>query len=56
MDYFPLKQYYWNSNESYFGAAFTHFRHIDGHMVSVVSMPYLDHSGYADKFHYIILW
>ena len=32
-----------------FGAAFTHFRHIDGHMVSVVTMPYLDHSGYADK-------
>jgi hypothetical protein len=22
-----------------FGVAFTHFRHIDGHMVSVVSMP-----------------
>lgn len=32
-----------------FGAAFTHFRHIDGHMVSVVTMPYLDKSGYADK-------
>ena len=32
-----------------FGAAFTHFRHMDGHMVSVVTMPYLDHSGYADK-------
>ena len=32
-----------------FGAAFTQYRHIDGHMVSVVTMPYLDKSGYADK-------
>jgi len=32
-----------------FGSAFTHFRHIDGHIVSVVTVPYFDHSGYADK-------
>ena len=32
-----------------FGTAFTQYRHIDGHMVTVAYLPYLDHGGLAQN-------
>lgn len=32
-----------------FGSAFTQYRHIDGHMVTVAHLPYLDHGGLAQN-------
>ncbi len=32
-----------------FGSAFTQYRHIDGHMVTIAHLPYLDHGGRAQN-------
>lgn len=32
-----------------FGTAFTQYRHIDGHMITVAHLPYLDHGGTAQN-------
>lgn len=32
-----------------FGTAFTRYRHIDGHMITVAHLPYLDHGGIAQN-------